>query len=384
MSLRNATEPGLELDSATLQAGLHRVRVFVSNWLGSKDLSARATFFKVNNAQPRVVSAHYAVMVDSTQDVDVAAEASLPACSSAGFSIRVRWSQVLNTAHMSEDAATSSASLLETGHRVAIAVRDTMSLFVPAGTLLPGRVYGFNLLAETLDPGGVLAGGFNTTFVVTVSEPAVVAEIDGGSTRRVSILVGMTSNVSLDAGAGSSDPAYPSSALSYSWTITPVDPAGPALSLANASAPILSIPSASLPAGRYRADVTVTGVPSSAVATAGATRSATASQTLDVVTVPVPLVRRAQEGLGEQGAAWRAAQARRKRLQLCAPRRELLVGDSLRESRLEQRGQHEIAPRPPRARAESVGDRRWGDVQAARDGYFYQWTVWVRRDPRCR
>ena len=291
----------LYIDAATLPAGMHAARVVVTNWLNSTD-AMEVRFKKVNNVQPQVVTASHVLAVDPNLPLAIETRVSLPFCGSAGFSVRVRWAQILarNSSFVS-GAASASVASFEINHRLLIAVPESMTLYIPPRTLLPGRVYGFNLFAEMLDPSGnpiqsgpANSSGFNTTFAVTASEPPVIASIDGGSLRRVPVLRSLPSNVTVDASTDSVDLAYPSDALQFTWTVTPVSPVGPSLHLAGAFfAPgggKLLIPSALLLNATYRVDLIAVGASSSAVATLGAPRNASASQTLFVVETPAPIV----------------------------------------------------------------------------------------------
>lgn len=91
------------------------------------------------------------------------------------------------------------------------------SLAIPANTLIPGKVYGFNLRATTVRGGVTQADGNYTQFVIVEPRP-LTTTILGGSKRVLSI-VNTTPSVFTFEASPSTDPDFPDQQLYFKWSI---------------------------------------------------------------------------------------------------------------------------------------------------------------------
>jgi len=284
--VQNATGQGIELDSMNLTMGRHTFAVTVTNWLGiSAYASANVT--KTSTEAPTVTfSSGAEYSIDPSSAVRITAQIQYFQCSGAqlqGVSTSGVWRQAFVGNNYLSTSVPNVGSL--TSSPVTIQNPTSLALYLPPNSLTAGSYYGFIFRARAYNALQQILGEVNSTLVVYATMPDVVALIDGGTFRTVSV----NNSVIIDA-SSSYDPIAPNTALSFFWTVNKElsnGTLGPAMAgFASVVSSSLTIPSTLLQANAfYQIRVTVTGLSNN-----GPARESVAMQRVETVLVTIPLV----------------------------------------------------------------------------------------------
>ncbi|GAB5368744.1 hypothetical protein AAMO2058_001346300 [Amorphochlora amoebiformis] len=204
--INSLTGQTLIFPASMLPIGTHTFESRATNWLGRT--SASSWELRRSDSIPRIETPlGTEFLINPEEDVRLEVKIQVSECSNVKQSNTpgvARWTQQFPmSAYLSSPTARALSPKLST-QVIRIRKPNLMSLYFPKNTFTTGSIYAFNCLAK----GTASSRGFNTTFIVKVLEPGVIARINGGTRRLITVIPGVTKEVVFGS-SGSRDLAYP-------------------------------------------------------------------------------------------------------------------------------------------------------------------------------
>ncbi|GAB5354129.1 hypothetical protein AAMO2058_000093200 [Amorphochlora amoebiformis] len=207
----------LVLSGADFAAGTHTFSAKATNWL-NKSSTSRHKFVQAEQLPTVLAKGGTEFNIKPSDEIRISLQIFTSVCLNGSLVVtagRGYWSQVFqNSPYLYSESAKEVASDIS-NDRISISRPRSQTIYLAPGTLQSGSIYAFNCFGF-IDNAPV-GQGVNTTFLIAVSEPDVVALISGGSSRTISVIAGSPSNVFFDAQT-SSDPSNPNTGpIGYEW-----------------------------------------------------------------------------------------------------------------------------------------------------------------------
>ncbi|GAB5372951.1 hypothetical protein AAMO2058_001708300, partial [Amorphochlora amoebiformis] len=212
------TETTLTLEGTQLNPGTHTFLARATNWLGMTSTSMISITRLANDLPSVKTPGGYQFSIDPDRDIRLEIEVFTSTCAN-NTAVLVpgiaRWAQEFRGSPYLNSRTASYSSILS-NHQVSLLNWNRMVLYIPPNTLQPGSTYAFNAFSSAKS---TTSTGLNTTYIITVSEPNVVASLAGGSLREVSVLTQSPKMVIFNA-SGSIDPSAPEvPPQAFQWTL---------------------------------------------------------------------------------------------------------------------------------------------------------------------